>query len=467
MNPLHVGLNLVFLVPGETGGMEVARARADPGACWPSASDLRFTAFVNREARGGDLGAAPPRSSCPSTPATACSGCSASSCCCRGLARARRRRRWCTRSARPRRCAGAFRRVTTIHDLNYKLVPEAHFGVRGAGHARARAGRRAPLAPDPRRRGVDADDLVAHLRRRPRQGRRRAARGRAPSPVRARRREDACARARPRRRADRPAAPSAPSARTRTSRALIEALAGMRAPRPMLVLPGYPTPYEAELREPAPARRWPRTLRFPAGSSTSRPRGSLRAGAAVFAFPSLYEGFGLPVLEAMARGVPVACSNRSSLPEVAGDAALLVDPEDRRAIAAALERCCTIPPRPTACARRARARRRASRGQRTAELTRAGLPARARSSRSSRRARPRARAAARWPRTTRGRRARAAPSPPSWTRTIASARSSGAAEAATKPLTPVLDQLRRGVVGLARPRSPACPPPTASTTTRP
>jgi len=52
----------------------------------------------------------------------------------------------------------------------------------------------------------------------------------------------------------------------------------------------------------------------------------LYAAAACFAFPSLREGFGLPVLEAMRRGVPVACSNASAVPEVAGGAALLFDP---------------------------------------------------------------------------------------------------------------------------------------------
>jgi glycosyltransferase involved in cell wall biosynthesis len=64
----------------------------------------------------------------------------------------------------------------------------------------------------------------------------------------------------------------------------------------------------------------------------------LYARAAMFAFPSLDEGFGFPVLEAMARGIPVITSARSALKEVAGDAALLVDPEQIDSIADALVR---------------------------------------------------------------------------------------------------------------------------------
>jgi glycosyltransferase involved in cell wall biosynthesis len=63
--------------------------------------------------------------------------------------------------------------------------------------------------------------------------------------------------------------------------------------------------------------------------------------AAVFVFPSLYEGFGLPPLEAMASGTPVVTSNVSSLPEVAGDAAVLVDPYDAVAIKEGIKRVLT------------------------------------------------------------------------------------------------------------------------------
>src|SRR5258706_646945 len=69
----------------------------------------------------------------------------------------------------------------------------------------------------------------------------------------------------------------------------------------------------------------------------------LTAGATAFLYPSLYEGFGFPVAQPMAAGVPVITSNTSSLPEIAGDAALLVDPRSPAELAAALERLLTSP----------------------------------------------------------------------------------------------------------------------------
>jgi glycosyltransferase involved in cell wall biosynthesis len=69
----------------------------------------------------------------------------------------------------------------------------------------------------------------------------------------------------------------------------------------------------------------------------------LTAGATAFVYPSLYEGFGFPVAQAMAAGVPVITSNTSCLPEVAGDGALLVDPRSPGEIRSALERLLSSP----------------------------------------------------------------------------------------------------------------------------
>lgn len=102
----------------------------------------------------------------------------------------------------------------------------------------------------------------------------------------------------------------------------------------------------------------------------------LYSGADVFIFPSLYEGYGLPVMEAMACGVAVACSNTSSLPEVVGeDGGQLFDPSDSDAMAAVLQSLLTDHARRAALQQRGLARARQFTWQRTAELTLAAYEA--------------------------------------------------------------------------------------------
>jgi glycosyltransferase involved in cell wall biosynthesis len=102
-----------------------------------------------------------------------------------------------------------------------------------------------------------------------------------------------------------------------------------------LVVPGYTTAFEHSLRRHADAVA-PGRVRFTGWLDEPTLEG-LYAAATVFVFPSLAEGFGLPVLDALARGVPVACSDATSLPEVAGTAARYFDPTDTDAIAQAIE----------------------------------------------------------------------------------------------------------------------------------
>lgn len=110
---------------------------------------------------------------------------------------------------------------------------------------------------------------------------------------------------------------------------LIRAMASVveRHPDAVLVLPGNPTPHERELRAAVAELGLEANVVFPEYVGAEDLEG-LYALAGCFVFASINEGFGIPILEAMARGVPVACSNASSLPEVAGDAARYFDPYD-------------------------------------------------------------------------------------------------------------------------------------------
>ncbi len=108
-----------------------------------------------------------------------------------------------------------------------------------------------------------------------------------------------------------------------------------------LVITGGPVPWfpKAAERLAASIALLPSAVRdrvVVTGYVSERDKLALLSGATVLALPSFYEGFGMPVLEAFAAGVPVLTSNVSSMPEVAGDAAILVDPGDVDAIASAL-----------------------------------------------------------------------------------------------------------------------------------
>jgi glycosyltransferase involved in cell wall biosynthesis len=211
---------------------------------------------------------------------------------------------------------GRFRRVTTIHDLHYKLVPEAHFGVRGLGMR--------VLVPGAARRShriiVDAtitrEDLRSHLHVDPAKVDVVPLGVEVAAPI--------------ERRAERMVLCVGAKRPHKNAVAVVEALAGTDL---RLVVTGYRTSYDDVLRERAAALGV--ALELPEWVENLD---DLYSRAGIVVVPSLYEGFGLPVLEAMARGVPVVSSDRSSLPEVAGNAALLVDPEDRGALRAAIER---------------------------------------------------------------------------------------------------------------------------------
>jgi glycosyltransferase involved in cell wall biosynthesis len=335
---MHVGLNLVFLVPGETGGMEVAARELIPALLQAAPPGTRFTAFINREAAaagGGPWGELLPAVTVPVNARSRMQWVLGEQTLLPALA-GRRRVDLVHSMASTAPVWGPFRRVVTVHDLIYARFPDAHPGIRARGMnllvpAAVRRSHRVIADSQSTREdliellGVDGGRIdVVPL------GLGSIQRERATTAEETRSRFDLGAR---------PVLLSLSAKRPHKNlAALIGALARIPAERrPVLVLPGYATWHERELRERVAAAGVGEDVRFPGWVPAAEIEG-LWAVAAAFVFPSLYEGFGLPVLEAMARGVPVACSDASSLPEVAGDAALLFDPHDEGAIAAAVER---------------------------------------------------------------------------------------------------------------------------------
>ncbi|RME50095.1 MAG: glycosyltransferase family 1 protein [Caldilineae bacterium] len=128
---------------------------------------------------------------------------------------------------------------------------------------------------------------------------------------------------------------------------LVEAFARWRQGRPsarevQLVLAGAKGWYYEEIFQQVQALELQEVVRFPGFIPTEELPGWYRAAAA-FVYPSLFEGFGLPVVEAMACGTPVICSDAASLREVAGDAALIAPAEDVDAWVAGLDAFFTQP----------------------------------------------------------------------------------------------------------------------------
>jgi glycosyltransferase involved in cell wall biosynthesis len=331
---VHVGLNLIFLVPREMSGLETY-ARELTTALLEERSGLRITAFVNREAAAermwSDL---VPTVTVP--------------------VRGRRRAAWVRgeQMLLPRQAQsagvdllhslastaptwGAFTRVVTVHDVIYRIHPEAHgwrsLALRALIPLAARRSDRV-IAPS----HSTQQDLVRLLKVSKEKidvvpnGIGAPPLSQWPNAEELRRRWGL---------GSRPLLLTVSLKRpNKNLTRLLDALALVpNEHRPLLVLAGHATPYEEELRAHAAEVGVTADARFLPWVPAEELEGLYRAATA-FVFPSLYEGFGLPVLEAMTRGVPVACSNRGALAEVADGAALTFDPEQPREIAAAIER---------------------------------------------------------------------------------------------------------------------------------
>jgi glycosyltransferase involved in cell wall biosynthesis len=333
-----VGLNMLYLAPAETGGMETYARELVPRLVRAADDGMRFVAFVGTEL-GDEMREQPwaPGLRAVRVPVSS-------------------RTRAARSAAEQTLLAVAIRRagvellhslatttpmvpgpptIVTIQDLIYRRFPETHRGVLAAGMAALTRGAvaraRRIIAPS-EATAADLRSLLAvprdkidvvplgpgterHVAPTP-EAELRARLGLGGAPI--------------------VLSPSAKRPHKNLTR-LVQAVASLSDVDAVLVVPGYASTYEDDLAAEAERAGAADRVRFTGWVSDADLEG-LYAAATCVAFPSLAEGFGLPVLEAMRRGVPVACADATALPEVAGDAALLFDPLSVAQIAGAVRR---------------------------------------------------------------------------------------------------------------------------------
>jgi glycosyltransferase involved in cell wall biosynthesis len=335
---MRVGLDLLYVVPGETGGRETYARELVP-AMLDLAPELQLVAFVNRDAGSrfvAELGdgvraVVVPVSSIRSRAQWALGELGLVS-----VAARRARVELLHSMANFAPAWGPFRRVVTIHDLQYQAVPDLlSWPARTATHtlislAARRADRIIAVSAAGRDEivaglsiGRERIDVVPNGVRRPTS---------VPSTAGVRERHQLGGR--------RVVLSVATNLPHKNLPVLIDALASIDpVNRPLLVLAGYGTDDQL-LRTQATAAGIAEDVRLLGGLSTDE-LDALYGVADCLVLPTLHEGFGLPVLEAMARSVPVACSDIPALREVADDAALYFDPRAPEQIAARLAEAIT------------------------------------------------------------------------------------------------------------------------------
>lgn len=330
----RIGLNLLYLVPGQTGGTETYARQLIP-ALHQLRPDWELVAFIGRGGIRADdvaaMGARPVELKMPSTGR---------------LLRVLGEQTLLPLAVRRERidllhnfgmtapffCSAP--QVTSTHDVIYALHPEAHTFAMRAGQSvlvpmgARRADRVLTLSEASAKEvarvtKVDRSKIdVVHIA---------ARKSGTPAPEAEMRERLGLG--------DRPyvLAPSARRGHKNLGR-LLEAIAKLEyEPAPDLVLPGYASGAEDELTDQIESLGLTDRVKL-LGWIDDVDMDALFAYASLVAFPSLAEGFGLPVLEGMDHGTPVATSNLSSMPEVGGDAAVYFDPYDVNDIAATIDR---------------------------------------------------------------------------------------------------------------------------------